>query len=297
LSLNLLIFTICQNNTLANACVLGDSLKKLHPNYELQIGLVDDSKNIPTNLQIPYTFINVKDLPNFGFEDMAKKYTRNELTANCKPFFAQYFIQKSIKIIYLDCTSIMYNSISFLSEILDNQEIVLVPQLLHAGVHPDEKQILNTGIYHSGVFGIKQSEGVNNFLSWWGNNTKNKGFIDLCKGLNADQLWLEHVPALIDNVHILKSEGLNIGYWNLPERDIYTNNKIDENKLISVNFKGIKYWKHFEKLLDNHSFKKLKNIVPSYGKENPKDKTLQKNIAKNIRSINNIFDWIIDKIS
>ena len=292
-----LIFTVCQINQLANACVLGNSIKKLHPDYEFQIGLVDDLKNIPSNLQIPYPIINVNVLPNFGFEEMAKKYTWNELTANCKPFFAQYFIQKSKKVIYFDCTSILYNSISFLSEILDNQEIILVPQLLHADIHPDEKQILNTGIYHSGVFGIKQTSQVSSFLDWWGKNTKNKGFIDLCKGLNADQLWLEHVPALYDNVHILKSEGLNIGDWNLPERDIYSDKKIDENKLISVNFKGIKYWKSYEKLLSNFSYNKIKRIIPAFGKEKPKDKAFQKKLAKKIRTMNNIFDWMIDKIA
>lgn len=292
-----LIFTVCQINQLANACVLGDSIKKLHPDYAFQIGLVDDLNNIPSNLQISYPIIGVNDLPNFGFEEMAKKYTWNELIANCKPFFALYFIQKSKKVIYFDCTSILYNSISFLSEILDNQEIILVPQLLHAGIHPDEKQILNTGIYHSGVFGIKQTSQVSSFLGWWGNNTKNKGFIDLCKGLNADQLWLEHVPALYDNVHILKSDGLNIGYWNLPERDIYTNKKNDENKLISVNFKGIKYWRSYEKLLHNFSHNKIKSITPAFGKENPKDSIFQKKLAKKIRSINDIFDWMIDKIA
>jgi hypothetical protein len=293
----MLIFTVCQINQLANAYVLGDSIKKLHPDYEFQIGLVDDSKNIPSNLQIPYPIISVNDFPNFGFEEMAKKYTWNELTANCKPFFAQYFIQKSKKVIYFDPTSILYNSISFLSEILDNQEIILVPQLLHAGKHPDEKQILNTGIYHSGVFGIKQTPQVSSFLDWWGNNTKNKGFIDLCKGLNADQLWLEHVPAFYDNVHILKSEGLNIGYWNLPERDIYSNKKVDENKLISVNFKDFKYWKSYTKLLHNFSYNKIKSITPAFGKENQKERIFQKKLTKKIRSINNIFDKMIDKIA
>lgn len=292
-----LIFTVCQNNQLANACVLGDSLKKLHPDFEFQIGLVDDSKNIPSNLQIPYPIILVNDLPIFGFEEMAKKYTWNELSANCKPFFAQYFIQKSKKVIYFDSTSFLYNSISFLSEILDNQEIILVPQLLHAGLHLDEKQILNTGIYHSGIFGIKQTSQVLSFLDWWGNNTKIKGYIDLCKGLNADQLWLEHVPALYNNVYILKSEGLNIGYWNLSERDIYLDKKIDENKLISVNFKGIKYWKSYGKLLGNFSHNRIKNITPAFGNENPKDKVFQKKLAKKIRYINNIFDWMIDKIA
>lgn len=296
-----LIFTVCHINQLANAFVLGDSIKKHHPDYQFFIGLVDSKKNIPAKINSPYPIIDIEELNLDGFAEMSRKYTWDELSADCKPFFAQYFLEKNKnKIIYFDCTSIIYQPISFLSEILDNQSIILVPQLLHAGVHPDEKQILNTGIFHSGFFALKHSTEVISFLNWWKENTKTKGFHDLCKGLNADQLWLEHVPAMFENVSILKEEGINIGYWNLSERNIYSDeNKtlIDEKKVISVNFKGLKYWKSYKNLIEQYQDTLLKTVKPSYGIPNPKDKTFQKNIAKNIRAINYIFDWFLDKIS
>ncbi len=295
----MLIFTVCHINQLAHAFVLGDSIKSQNTNTEYFIGLVDKKQNIPSSIKSPYPIIDITDIEIPEFTLMTNKYSYSELSDNCKPFFAKHFIQKSDKIIYFDCTSYLYNSFNFISQTLDNQDIIIIPQLIHAGVHPDEKQILNTGIFHSGFFGLKQSYETTKFLNWWSNNTKNKGFRDLCKGLNADQLWLEHVPTLFENVYIEKHEGINIGFWNLPERKLQIiDNQWFSNKqpLISINFKRMKYWKTYENLLNKYSYKTIRKIAPNFGLPNPIEKSTLKYFANKIRSINTIFDWVLDKI-
>jgi hypothetical protein len=300
----MLIFTVCSINQLAHAFVLGDSIKAQHPHterrpYQYFIGLVDKKSNIPPSIKSPYPIVDIDDIEIPAFNQMAKRYTHDELTANCKPFFAKYFIQKHQQIIYFDCTSFVYHSLDFISQTLDNQDIIIVPQLIYASVHPDEKQILNTGIFHAGFFALKQSDETQRFLNWWSNNTQNKGFRDLCKGLNTDQLWLEHVPALFDKVHIEKHAGLNIGVWNLPERNIQTidNQLFTHNQpLISVNFKGMKFWKTYQHKLQQYADKNTQKIKPNFGIPNPIAKPTQKYIASKIRQINNIFDWILDRI-
>ena len=295
----MLIFTVCTINQLANACVLGDSIKNQHPNYDFFIGLVDKKENIPVTLHLPHPIVAIDEIEIAVFEAMCQVFTYSELSANCKPFFAQYFIQKSTKIAYFDCTSLVCHSLDFISQTLDNQDIILVPQLLHAGIHPNEKQILNTGIYHAGFFALKNTENTDKFLHWWSNNTQNKGFRDLCKGLNADQLWLEHVPALFDKVHLQKHEGLNIGTWNLPERKLQIIDNqyfINNQPLISMNFVGMKYWKNYKNLLEKYSYQTIQKITPTFGLPNPIEKPTQKLIANKIRSINKVFDWILDKI-
>jgi hypothetical protein len=295
----MLIFTVCSINQLAHAFVLGNSIKSQHPNHAFFIGLVDKKSNIPAIINPPYPIVDISEIEISTFSQMAEKYTVDELTADCKPFFAKYFLQKNDKIIYFDCTSYIYHSLDFISQTLDNQNIIIVPQLLHAGIHPDEKQILNTGIFHSGFFALKQHEESKRFLNWWSNNTQNKGFRDLCKGLNADQLWLEHVPVLFEKVHIEKHEGLNVGIWNLPERKLQTidnQHYINNQPLISANFKKMKYWKTYEILLNKYSYKTIQKITPSFGLPNPIEKPRQKYIASKIRQVNNVFDWFIDRI-
>ncbi|RFS13618.1 hypothetical protein [Emticicia sp. C21] len=290
----MLFFTLCHINQLPEAHVLGDSIKSHHPDAQFFIGLVDKKDRIPGNFKASYPVIDLSELNIGGLEEMAKKYTWSELLADVKPFFAKYFLQKSDMVVYFDCTTLLYNPVRFIEKSLDNYTIIIVPQLLHAGVHPDEKQILNTGIFHSGFMAWKRSEEASNFLNWWGNNTANKGKVDLCKGMNADQLWLEHVPNLYQNVLIEKHEGLNIGAWNLPERVIEVNkNTVNSQPLVSINFKGMKYWHDYKKALKKYPINKK---IPLYGLPDPEDKKFGKQMASNIRKINSFIDKLIDLI-
>ncbi|WP_337041106.1 hypothetical protein [Emticicia sp. 17c] len=290
----MLFYTVCHINRLPEAIVLGNSIKAHHPESSYFIGLLDKKDRIADLSNIKYPLVEVDELGITDFEKMCQQYTWDELAANCKPFFARYFLQQSDKVVYLDCTSLVYSTFNFVEQQLIENNILLIPQLLHAGKHPDEKQILNTGIFHSGFFALKNTAESFRFLDWWANNTAQKGFTELCKGLNADQLWLEHVPALYDGVHILKHDGLNIGYWNLPERTIdASRSKANGQQIVSVNFKGMKYWPEYKRQISSYN---LPVMAPIYGKPNPKVKKNAQLIANNIRKINSFIDKIIDQI-
>ena len=290
----MLFFTLCHINQLPEAHVLGDSIKLLRPDADFCVGLVDKKNRIPSNFKSIYPVIDVNEIKIEFLEDMAKQYTRSELLANCKPFFARYFLQQSDKLVYFDCTSILYSPIDFIENSLDAYNIIIVPQLIHAGVHPDEKQILNTGIFHSGFLALRKSEEASRFVNWWGNNTAKKGHTNLCKGFNTDQLWLEHLPNLYDSVLIEKNEGLNIGTWNLPERLIdKVNNTVNSQPLISVNFKGMKYWPEYKKAISKYP---ISNTLAFYGLPDTENKKIGKQIARNIRKINSFIDKLVDML-
>jgi hypothetical protein len=290
----MLFFTLCHINQLPEARVLGDSIKSYYPDVDLFIGLVDKKDRIPYNFKVNYPVIEVSELNISGFDEMAKKYTWSELLADVKPFFAKYFLQKSDKLVYFDYTTLLYKPIDFINQSLNNYDIIIVPQLIHAGVHPNEKQILNRGIFHSGFMAWKKSDETNAFLDWWGNNTANKGFIDLCKGMNADQLWLEHVPNFYDKVLIEKHEGLNIGIWNLPERIIDKEKRtVNSQDIISVNFKGMKYLPDYKKEIRQFP---IDYTIPFYGLPDPENKKFGKQMASNIRKINSFIDKLVDLI-
>lgn len=290
----MLFFTLCHINQLPEAHVLGDSIKLHHPNADFRIGLVDKKDRIPGNFKSHYTVIDITEPKIEALDEMAKQYTLSELLANCKPFFAKYFLQQSDKLVYFDCTTVLYNPIDFIGNSLNTYNIIIVPQLLHAGVHPDEKQILNTGIFHSGFLALRNSEETSHFINWWGNNTAKKGHTDLCKGFNADQLWLEHVPNFYEGVLIEKNEGLNLGSWNLPERLIdKSNNTVNSKALISLNFKGMKYWPEYKKAISKYPIDETEAF---FGLPDPKSKKTGKQIALNIRKINSFIDRLVDMI-
>src|SRR5690606_16941334 len=101
----MLFFTICHINQLPEAHALGDSIKSFHADAEFYIGLVDKKDRIPGNFKVKYPVIDLSEIKIDYIEEMAKQYTQSELLANCKPFFAKYFLQKSAKLVYFDCTT------------------------------------------------------------------------------------------------------------------------------------------------------------------------------------------------
>lgn len=284
----MLVFTVCHPSQLSNAHVLGDSLMQSNPNAEFIIGVCGNVK-----IDSQYKII---ELPNVvsNFIDLTLKFDKSELLAACKTYFFKYLSENSptTKLLYFDCNSVILQSLETITTELETNNILLIPQILHSSIHPEEKRILNAGIFHSGFLAINNLEEAKKFVAWWSKNTLEKGYRNLCKGMNQDQLWLELVPTLFDGVKILKLDGLNIGSWNATERVINPITKIDTNRVISYNFTGQKYPKQFVKLL--LSYKKL-NSPNQFGLPIPQDKTIKKKIARPFRFIAEQIDVFFDR--
>ena len=119
----MLFFTLCHINQLPEAHVLGDSIKLYHADAQFFIGLVDKKDRIPGNFKASYPVIELSEINIGGLEEMIKKYTWSELLADVKPFFAKYFLQKAEKVVYFDCTTLLYNPVSFIEKNLNNYNI------------------------------------------------------------------------------------------------------------------------------------------------------------------------------
>ncbi|MCU0326067.1 MAG: hypothetical protein MUF45_12565, partial [Spirosomaceae bacterium] len=210
----MLVFTVCHPSQLSNAHVLGDSLMSSNPEVEFLIGLCGD-----VNINTKFKIVELpKLIPNF--KDLALKFDESELLSVCKTFLFKNLIDDnySDNYIFFDCQSVVLQSLDCIAAEFANNNLLITPQILHSSVHPDEKQILNSGIFHAGFIGVNNSEESKKFINWWYANTFKKGYRSLCKGLNQDQLWLELAPTLFEGVKIIKLDGLNIGKWNHLER-------------------------------------------------------------------------------
>ena len=80
--------------------------------------------------------------------------------------------------------------------------------------------ILQSGVYNGGFIGISQHESARRFLYWWADRLHTHCRHDVTQGMHYDQRWLDLVPALFEDVHIVRDAGCNVAYWNLPERDV-----------------------------------------------------------------------------
>ncbi|WP_293311988.1 glycosyltransferase [Pedobacter sp. UBA5917] len=255
---HLVVFTICSNNYLAQAAVLGRSIGKNNPNTSFQIFLCDTKSS-----EIDYNLLDLEVTEVSSIEpeivQLAKKYNIVELNTAVKPAIFKYlFNLKGIeKAIYLDPDTCVFDSLAIIDEELDHHSIIFTPHILtpipRDGKTPDENLFLNFGSFNLGFLALKNDKNSSDLLEWWKAHTYENGFIMSEKGIFVDQLPMNLAPIFFDGVKVLKHFGCNMAPWNLHERFLY---KVGEKYIVNSSENLIFY--HFS------SFTVDRSILPKW---------------------------------
>lgn len=249
-----LAFTLCSNNYLAQAKILGDSFIKNNSGYKFIIGLVDRlNPLIDYKSYIGYELIPVENIGIDNFEEIWKKYNIIELNTCIKPSYFKYLFNR-----YPDVEFVLFfdPDIQFFSSLLDietefdKNDFILIPHVYKpiklSDQRPNENDFLNYGIYNLGFLGLKNSHQIlKEFLPWWEERALNLGYIRTSEGLFVDQIWFNLVPLFFNKISILKHPGCDVAPWNLHERELSVSlDKImvnSTNELIFYHFSSFKY--------------------------------------------------------
>lgn len=208
-----LAFTICSNNYLAQAKILGDSLLEKNSSYKFVIGLCDElSDDIDYSFFDNIEIIPVSQINIYCFDEIIKKYDIIELNTSIKPSFFKYLINKYENldtIIYFDPDIQIFNKLILLEKYLEEDDILLTPHILNPipvdDFQPSEKLFLNYGIYNLGFLALNpKSKNSTDLLDWWEDKTLKIGFNRVSEGLFVDQLWINLAPIFFNNVMILQ---------------------------------------------------------------------------------------------
>ncbi len=233
-----LVFTICSNNYLAQALVLGESLLTFNKDYQFIIGLVDKKNAAIAYEHLPYDIVEVESLNIEGFEGLTLKYDITELNTAVKPFYFKYFFKAFTevqRVIYLDPDIQVFSPFMDLEQALQNFDIVVTPHItqpINDHLYPTENVFLNAGIYNLGFIAVKKSENSLGMLDWWASRLFEKAYNDVKNGMFTDQLWINFVPVFFEKVLVFKHTGYNMAYWNLQERS-YSQGRINNNEALA----------------------------------------------------------------
>lgn len=280
-------FTICSNNYLAQAKILGDSLLEKNPDYKFIIGLCDIlSDNIDYSFFGNFEIIPVEQIKIYCFDEIIVKYDIIELNTSIKPSFFKYLIDtyKNVeKIIYFDPDIQIFNNLSLVEKYLEINDILITPHILHTlpidDLSPSENLFLNFGIYNLGFMALNaKSQNTLDLLNWWEEKTLKIGFNRVSEGLFVDQLWINLAPIFFNNVKVLQEYGFNVAPWNLHERNLINKNDNeyimkDSSKLIFYHFSSYNYTKPelFSKFYNRYNTVELsKEIFELYNQYNQK---------------------------
>ncbi len=219
----MLFFTICANNYLARALVLGDSLKRNDPAADFYIVLADKAAPSVDYSSLGHPILFIEQIENKAGH-LWSRYNTVELSTSIKPRAFQYFFaeKQADPVVFLDPDIAVYAKLDEVYRQLEQSDILLTPHILqpipYDGLTPWETPFHRVGIFNLGFLAVKRTENTGRFLQWWKERTYEFGYNRQQEGLFTDQIFINHVPVFFEKVSILKHPGYNMAPWNLQER-------------------------------------------------------------------------------
>ena len=220
------ICTIIAKNYVAFARVLTDSFLEHHPDGTVSVLVIDHEPGYIDPDAERFDLYTPADLDIDGYADMAMAYDILELSTAVKPWFLRHLIDKhdSGRVAYLDPDIEVTESLQPVDDLIAEHGIVLIPHLTAPipddGEKPAETDILIAGIYNLGFIGIGRSEIADKMLAWWSGWLRSHCTVDPARGYFVDQRWVDLVPGMFPELHVLRDHGYDVAYWNVHSREL-----------------------------------------------------------------------------
>jgi hypothetical protein len=221
----LVVATIVSKDGISMARVTAKSFLKYHPDIPFVTLLADEVDGWLQPANEPFQLVEMKDI---GIPDLQRfrfQYTKQETSYAATPFFLEYLLNDGFSnVLFLKQETLVVNKLDPLFEALRQAPLILTPHLLVP--LPDlknvqnELNVLRAGIFNGGVVGVSKTNESYSFLRWWQERTYHDCFRLVDDGLHYEQRWLDFAPSFVKGVHIVRDPGVNIGHWNLHEREI-----------------------------------------------------------------------------
>jgi hypothetical protein len=220
-------FTLCSNNYLAQATVLGASVKQHEPDAAFIIVLVDKKTADVDYAAIPFEVLPMGDIEP-RTDELAAKYDIVELNTCVKPRVFEYLFTErgAERVIYLDPDIRVYAPFTELDHVFapGAVNVAVTPHALTPipfdGKSPTDNHILRFGVYNFGFVALARDEETLRLASWWKERTYTAGYIKPEEGQFVDQIYGNLMPVIFRGVGIVRHEGYNMAPWNLHERTL-----------------------------------------------------------------------------
>jgi 2-polyprenyl-3-methyl-5-hydroxy-6-metoxy-1,4-benzoquinol methylase/glycosyltransferase involved in cell wall biosynthesis len=217
------VCTIVARNYLAQARVLGRSLRATNPGATLWVLVVD---GVHEGLDEPFELVDPEELSlGSDLAVMRLIYDVTELSTAVKPALLRALLRRTGgPVTYLDPDIEVCSSLEQVDALCAAHGLVLTPHLL-APLPPDERQpsdvdILLSGAYNLGFVSMADRPDVHALLDWWDASLRRDCIIDHGNGRFVDQRFMDLAPGFVDDHHVLRDPGYNVAYWNLSQRAV-----------------------------------------------------------------------------
>lgn len=222
--------TIASKAYLSLARVTAQSFKQHHPDIPFVLLLTDEVDGYFDPSLEPFTLLSIHDLELEHFERFRFQYSQQEFSYAVTPHVIEHLLKSGHDgVLFLKQETLVLGNLDSFFEDLQTHSLMLTPHLLAPPANHNqvrrELDVLRAGIFNGGVIFAGNSPYSLQFLDWW----KARTFTDcIClveEGIHYEQRWLDFAPALVPDTKIIRDPGVNVGHWNLLERDIEIRNE------------------------------------------------------------------------
>jgi len=219
-------YTSITSNYIPKARVLAHSVKRVDPGARFHLLLSDVPPEGFDLAAEPFdTLIRFEELPIPNPRQWLFGHSIVELCTAVKGVGAQEIVRRHRprKLCYFDPDIVVFGGLDALAERLDRHSVLLtphvtVPETTQRAVIDNEISALKHGIYNLGFIGWRcEGEGLR-CLDWWASRLLEFCHDDIPAGLFTDQRWADLMPALFEEVGILREPEFNVATWNLTHR-------------------------------------------------------------------------------
>jgi len=219
------VATIVAKNHLSFARALAESFHSRHPEIPFFVLVADEIGDYFDPSRELFQVVEFHELKVPRFERFRFHYAQQPLTYASTPYLLAHLLARGYtRLIFLKQETLVLGDLSPIFDLLDRTSIVLTPHLVGPLRGPDpierELNILQSGIYNVGMLGVAATTAGEDFLTWWQDRVYAHCRHATPEGMHYEQRWLDLVPALFDDVHILRDPAYNVGHWNLPDRAV-----------------------------------------------------------------------------
>ena len=237
---------------LNRARVLFQTLRRFHPDWTLVALMTDEPPEGFTFDPASEPFDKVVWAHELGIPNFKSWLFKHDVIEVCTavkgPFIHQACSWDADAVIYLDPDTALLSSLDPLVAWLEDHEILLTPHLTEpndevSAILDNDLSASRTGIFNLGFVAIRTKGEGARFAKWWNDRLLSFCYDDIPNGIFVDQRWCDHVPALFDNLKIIRDPGYNVASWNLSTRKL----AVEKDGSITVNGHPLRFW-HFTKL-------------------------------------------------
>lgn len=217
--------TIASHRYLALARVTASSFLQHNPGVPFYLLLADAEDDNAGLMPAACNIIKLDQLQIPEPDRFRFQCTELEFSYALTPFAIDYLLRQGFDgVMFLKQETLVLDELASVFSLLNNASVLLTPHFLEPTTRADainqEINVSLAGIFNGGLIAFANCKESERFLSWWQSKTRDTCVRDLPNGLHFEQRWLDFAPGFMPRYRIIRDPGVNVGHWNLPDRQI-----------------------------------------------------------------------------